>query len=182
MENQLNNLRTEFYSDKSKPILFGKSQQKFDCAEMICSRISIESLLYKTGWNIENTHHIYFNYQVFKMYAHPENFQTIVDYILVLCSNTIQKYGKFELHVDLSGFTISAAERYKNIITLFCDVCMQRNTEYSDKLISMNIYYIPNLMENISRLLLPLIPSYVRPKIQLFTKKESGDVLNKILQ
>lgn len=173
----IDDLKAQYYADNTKVSFFGKTQQKFDCAETICSQIPMDQLLQKMAHNIKNTNHLYFSYSVFKLFAHPNNYIEIVDYMLALCNHIVKQNGSFEMHLDFAGFTISGAERYKNIITFFCDVCLQRNTEYTEYMVAMNIYNTPTIMDSISRMLLPLIPVYVRPKIKLYSKKDSAEKL-----
>lgn len=176
---EIESIKNDFYNENSKKTFFNKSQ-KFDCANTVCQRIDIDDLLYHTSWIIPNTNKVYFDYTVFKQYASPENFILVVNDILAKCLDCSNQYQYFEVHVNLSSFTMTAAERYKSIIELFCNECFRRDTRFTEKLISMNIYNIPTMIENISRILLPLIPPEVRPKIRLFSKQESSDLLYKL--
>ena len=165
-------VRTDYY-DTHKKNTFFKKQQKFECAEMVCSRIPLETLINQTCWIIPNVNKLVFDYRIFKMYANPANYMVIVDNVMVFCNWCVKEYGTFEFNFNLESFTISAAERYKDAVVLFCDECFKRNTHFSDYLITMNFYNIPTVVDQISRMLLPIIPVETRPKLRLFTKAES---------
>jgi hypothetical protein len=165
-------VQTDYYQTHNKNTFF-KKQQKFECAEMVCNRIPLESLINQTCWIIPNMNQMVFDYRIFKMYANPANYMEIVENVLVFCNWCVKEYGTFEFNFNLESFTISAAERYKDTVVLFCDECFKRNTRFSESLIHMNIYNMPNVIDQISRMLLPLIPVETRPKIRLFSKTDS---------
>jgi hypothetical protein len=176
---EIESIKTNFYNENSKKTFFSKSQ-KFECANTVCERIDIDDLLYHTSWIVPNTNKVYFDYTVFKQYASPENFILIVNDVLAKCMDCSCQFNMFEVHVNLSSFTITAAERYKSIIELFCNECFRRDTRFTEKLSTFNLYNIPTMIENISRMLLPLIPPEVKPKLKLFTKQESQALLTKL--
>ena len=173
---RLAELQREYYEQNRKNLFFKKSQKQ-ECSEMVCSRMNLEDLLNETFWVIPDTNKLFFDYTVFKNYANPGNFIAIIDKVLFYCSDCVEKYGSFEVHVNLAGFTVSAAERFKSIIDLFCRECLHRNQRYNATLDTMNLYNIPNMVDQLSRMLMPMIPIEVRPKMKLFRKPESAEAL-----
>lgn len=169
-------LQREYYETNRKHFIFKKTQKQ-ECAEMICARMSLDDLLNETFWVIPHTNRLFFDYTVFKTYANPDNYMRIIDKVLIHCTDCVERYGCFEVHVNLAGFTVSAAERYQIIIELFCRECLNRNKRFNVTLNTMNLYNIPNMVDQLSRMLLPLIPHEVRPKIRLFRKDESVKAL-----
>ena len=95
--------------------------------------------------------------------------------------NCIHTFGDFECHINLNTFTITAANRYKQVIELFSDKCFKNETKYSTVLSKLYIYNSPGMIEAISRIFLHLIDPLVRSKIVLFNKSESGGKLNDLL-
>jgi hypothetical protein len=176
---QLQQIKDTFYTQNKKNVFF-KTDQKFHLAQSVCTQIDLEDLMYNTCWIIPNTNKVYFEYSVFKHYACPENYQHIVDKIHTLCLECVQLYGKFEVHINLSSFTISAAERYKGIIQMYCDQCASANTTLTGYLDKLCLYNIPTMIDNISRLLSPMVPPEVREKRQLFTKEVSETMLQQL--
>ncbi len=173
---EIKQIQNNYFQENSKNVFFKKTQ-KFDCANTVCKQIDIEDLLYHTSWIIPGKNKVYFDYTVFKQYACPENFSLIVNDVLAKCIDCSYQFNVFEVHVNLSSFTITAAERYKSIIELFCTECFRRDTRFTERLVCMCLYNIPTMIENISRILLPLIPPEVRPKLRLYSKDESQALL-----
>jgi hypothetical protein len=175
---KINKLTTQFYSENKKKILF-KSSQKFECAESITNSIGIEELIQRTIFIIPNTNSVFLDYTLFKTYATPDNYYKIITHILSLFKICIQNYGTYDCHVNLDSFTITAAQRYKDIIELFLQNCMTSNSEceYSVQLTTMYIYNTPNTFQNISKILLPLIDPIVKNKIVFYDKATSQKTL-----
>jgi hypothetical protein len=177
---QLNNFKEEYYNKNSKNIFFKKSQ-KMECAEHISNNFNILELLRLTAFIIPNTNFIFIDYLIFKMYANESNYDIIVDYIMQLFDSCINKYGDFVVHVNLDTFSVSAAERYKNIIIKFNKKCIENlNTEYSKKLNYWKIYNTPNVIETIKKILKTVIEPEVINKINLVSKKDSDAELKNL--
>jgi hypothetical protein len=178
---QMAQLREAYYKENGKNTIF-KNKQKFNCAEVVLQHIPIDTLLKNTFWIVPGTNKVYFEYSVFKQYATPENYIMFVDEVLKACSECVSTHGNHEVHVNLDTFTISAAHRYKDIIVLFCDECMRRETHFTETLTGMHLYNTPQIIDNISALLMPLIPPEVRPKIRMYGKRESGEMIKRNME
>jgi hypothetical protein len=173
-------IKDTYYKEHSKNILF-KTAQKFDCAKQMCSKLDVVDLMNSTFWLIPNKNQFYIDYRIYKLYANPDIFQLIVDNIIRMCKWCISEYGVFEVHINLSSFTVSAAERHRTIINLFNQTCMQDTQhQFTDKLCSLNIHNVPSAIDNITHILLPLFPCEVLPKIKMFKKEESHAILSQI--
>ena len=177
---RIEELTNQYYSDNKKNTFF-KSSQKMECAATITNQIGIDDLIRKTIYVIPNTNCVFMDYTLFKTYATPDNYNKIVGYILLLFDYCIANYGEYYAHVNLDGFTISAAERYKSIIECFLINCMSSESQYSLRLINMNIYNTPNTFNNISKMLMPFADPLVREKIVFYDKKCSGELITKLL-
>jgi len=158
---------------KSHSLSFFKRTDKMNSARMVSSQFNLNQLIESTIFIIPNTNKIYFNYLVFKTYANPENYIYFIEYLLYLFDYVIQMCGTFELHVNIQTFTISAAQRYKEIIELFCTKCLVSNTNYSHVIDKMYIYFPPNVMENIIKIISPLVDKNIRSKVVIHKKEES---------
>jgi hypothetical protein len=174
--NKLTNLRNQYYSDSGKNMFF-KNKQKIECASNICNSIGIEQIIDKTIYCLPNSNKVFFDYTIFKMYATPENYNKIVAHALLMCRHSISENGNFEIHINLNSFTVSACERYKDIIQIFCNECLRSNTRYSINLSKLIVYNSPNMIDSISRIILPFIDPMVRNKIMLYNKSESDSLL-----
>jgi hypothetical protein len=171
----------DFYQKQNKNIFFKKGQ-KMDCAKEISKLFSLEDMISKTIYIIPGTNKIIFVYPIFKLYATLENYEKIVQKVLDLYDEILLIHPTYEAHVLLDTFSISAAERYKEAIKLFCSKCMDSSPKYTDLLTSMYIYYTPSMIDSISILLKPFINSVVRDRIILYNKSESESLWKQLTQ
>lgn len=172
-------IQEEYYNKNNKNMFFKKSQ-KMDCATQVCEKFDLVYLINMTINIIPNTNIIYFDYLFFKTYATPQNYEQVVLCILELVDECIAKYGCFEFHINLKSFTITAAERYRKVIELFCDKCLNKKNNYSEFLSRLVIYNTPNVMDNIYMLFKQFINPLVNEKIKLLDKDESQNRLNEL--
>jgi len=174
--NDIEQFKNTYYSENKKAFFFKKSQ-KLDCASKISSEFDINDLLAQTFIILPNTNRVYLDYTVFKLYANPDNYHTIVTYVIQLFQKCIDTYGSFECHFNLNSFTITAAERYKSAIEMFCKECLKSETRYGRMLSKMYIYYSPGVIERFTSLFAHLIDPFVRDRFIIYSKEESEDKL-----
>jgi len=179
---QMSKFKEDYYSQNTKNTFF-KKNQKFDLAKQVSLSFDINMLLQKTGYIIPGTQHIYFDYTVFKSFANEDNYNLIVSYILNLFQTCITNHGEYIVHVNLDTFTVSAAERYKNLITLFNESCMSNKTiEYSKLLKFWKIYYTPSVIDMITKILKTVLEPEIIQKIIFVSKKESEEKLQNLFE
>jgi len=176
---QMKQLQTNFYSNTDKNF-FLKNNQKNQCAVEISKQMNLQELLDETMYIIPDTNKVFFNYTVFKLYANPQNYDAIILNALKLFKECIQKYNCYEIHMDLKTFTISAATRYMTLIQSFCNECLKSTTEYSMLATNMFIYNTPGMMDQISKMLKPLVPVNLRHKFVFFSKTDSPAKINQL--
>jgi hypothetical protein len=169
-------LRRDFYAKQSKNLFF-KTKQKMELAAAISNSMNIEELIQRTIYIVKDTNKVFLDYTVFKTYAHPSNYDAIVKYILSLLTFCIDRFGSFEVHVNMETFSVSACHRYKTVIETYINECMNQNTPFSEKLTIMRLYNIPSIIDNIQKMLSPLIFEEVKRKIDFRDKKESSALL-----
>jgi hypothetical protein len=177
----LEKCKGDFYQKQGKNTFFKKSQ-KMDCAKEINKNFSLEDMISNTIYIVPATNKIIFLYPVFKLYATSENYEKIMQKVLNLYDEVLNVFPTYEAHVLLDTFTISAAERYKEAIILFCNKCMDSSPKYTDLLTAMYIYYTPSMIDNISILLRPFINPLVRDRIILYNKSESEPLWKQLTQ
>jgi len=149
IQNKIQELQQQYYSKNSKNY-FLKNAQKQDCAAHITRHIDITLLLEKTFSIDEKGIHL--DYQTLKTYATPSNYEQIVSHMIALAQTYIQTYGKYDLHVNLKSFTITAAQRNKEVIRVFCDKCMRTDTLFYNHLNTIYLYECPSLIQTLHKL------------------------------
>ena len=176
---QMEKFKSDFLSNEGKNSFFKKSQ-KLECAKKMSNAFNLQDMIQKTIFNIPGTNKIVFDYTIFKLYACPENYDQIINYIICVYDFVLLKYPVFEANIILDTFTISAAERYKCVIQQFCNKCMNSQTKYSNVTEKMNIYYTPSMIDSIATILKHFIDKDVSERITLFSKTESPEILKQL--
>lgn len=175
LEREIAKVTDEFYSDSGgKNILF-KKQQKFDCAKEITNRVSLDALLARTCYIVPNTYCIHVDYPTMKLYASPDIFETISEYIVAKFKKVVEEYGTFELFMNLDTLTVSGTERYRGLIETFCMMCFNRNTGFSKIIHRFTVYNSPNMIDAIKHIVMPFVEENVRMRLRIVLKKESAE-------
>ena len=166
LDEKVKKLQELYYSNNNKNIFF-KNKQKIDCATLVCDNIPMETLLSNTIYTVNDSNQVFVDYTIFKLFATPHNFEIITNSIISTLQERIDKYDSFQLHINLSTFTVSALERYKTMIKFFCDKCLSSNTRYSKKMDKTYIYSPPKSFDAIVKTLKPFIDPFVYDKLLL---------------
>ena len=89
------------------------------------------------------------------------------------------------MHINLNGFSISAAERYKLSIQLFCNKCcigFPSDISLASQLINMHIYYTPSVIDSITILFSKFMDPNIPKKMVLHSKMDSPRLIADLLQ
>ena len=171
IENKIADIQTKYYNQNTKSIFF-KKNQKMECAARISTSIHLDDLFQKTVYILPNTNKIYFDYLIFKTFGHPTNYDKLVDYILELFTWCIDQNGMFEIHVNLQSFTATAAQRYRDIIQVFCNKCLGSETRFVPYIENLHIYNSPKMIDMFSNIFAGFIDDNIRSKIVIHNQGE----------
>jgi len=166
LEYKISTAQNQYYETHPKALLF-KQNQKMECAAAVSQNISLDELFQKTIMVLPTTNKIYFDYLLFKTFGHPLIYDKIVDYTIQLFDGVITNFGTFEIHIDLQSFTMTAAQRYKEIAQIFCGRCLAKDTTYSKRVVSLHIYHCPRMIDSLSNLFSAFVDENVRAKVVL---------------
>lgn len=172
LEKEIETIKDEFYSESGKNRFF-KNSQKYDCAKKIVSKISLDVLLNRTCLIIDDANCVHIDYPIMKTYASPEIFELIAEYIFDKFEYLETTYPTFEVALNLDGFSVSAAERYKILIEIFYRKCFQRNTGFSLVVTQFVVYNAPSVIDTIKHIVPPFIEDHMKHKLFIVPKKES---------
>ena len=86
------------------------------------------------------------------------------------------------MHINWNTYTISAHDRYKELYSLFLNRYDNCDFNFHDNLNKLYVYYTPNVIQVISKLMAPIIHPVVLSKVTLFNKSESAELLNNLLK
>jgi hypothetical protein len=177
----LTKIKTDFYTTEQKSTFF-KNAQKTKCAEKITTQINLADLLKNTIYIIPNTNKVFIYYPLFKQFASDSIKENIIEYIINILIDCTSIYGHYEMHIDLNGFSISAAERYKLSIQLFCHKCLGlKNARFADLVDKLYVYNTPSIMESIIQIFSPFIDPVIPRKLVCYSKTVSTSLLDNLL-
>jgi hypothetical protein len=178
---KLNEVKEQYYSTHSKNTFFKKSQ-KMECAKYISNLFDLNELIDKTVYVIPNTNTLYIDYTVFKHYANPDNYANLIEHIMNIFKYVIEYYSNYEVYVNLETFTVSSAERYKELIQTFCTKCLNDTIKYGDLLTKFHILNTPSVMELIIKIFKPFVNPVVMDKLIFYKKDESAEIIKQLLK
>ena len=138
-------------------------------------------MITKTIYVIPGTNKIYMDYTIFKLFAHPEIFDLIIQHIINTCRYLVTYYGSLEAYINLDSFTVSAAERYRGFIQQYCKNCLHENTDFAVLLTKLHILNTPSVIEMIVKIIKPVIDKNVVDKVVFHKKNEESNNIIKIL-
>ena len=167
---EMESAKAKYYEEHSKNRFF-KNSQKLECASTISQQMDIKKMIQCTVFQVPNTNILYYNYLVFKTYANNEVTPILYQYVIALVDKVLKEYSSFEFHVNLKSFTISAAQRYYNII---CSV-FDENTAFTGQMTKLVIYHTPSVISNIRQLLYNSIKDIV-DKVEYFYKDSDAHI------
>ena len=70
-----------------------------------------------------------------------------------------------ELYINMNTFTITAANRYKELIQMFCEKALQTNSVYHTNLQTIYLYKYPAIIPVLSKLFSTFVDSNAREKV-----------------
>ncbi len=174
-------IQENYYSDAGgKQVLF-KKKQKFECAAQVGSQLSLDLLLRHTCWVMPNAmESVYINYPILKTFATPDLFDVIVNHIIAVCNYVKGRHAQLVIWLNLEGFTVSAVDRYRGLISLFSEKCLAQNTQFSLVLQEFRILNAPTAIEHIRTAVKTLIISEIHPKIRVLNRTQSQESMQEV--
>jgi len=160
--NKINSLKTEYYSENKKNLLF-KNGQKFDCANTIVQNINKTELFKSILRPEENL--LLINYAMFKTIIHPDIYNEFIYYIFDVNEQILATHNTYDVIIDFKGLTMTGVERYKGFITTLSLEGQKNKKNFLQKLGQVKIINPPFMIANIGKVLLPLMDTIVKDKI-----------------
>jgi len=167
LSEQINDMKATYYNNHGSKPLFFKNSHKLACAKEITSQIPLETLLEQTIVIRPDTNQIHVRYELLKRFACPSVYAAIIDYISNLLHISIANYDSFEMHIDLNTFTVTAANRYNDLIRMFCEKALQKNSAYQIKLKHIYLYNYPSIISILTTLFAGFVDENARGKVVL---------------
>jgi type II secretory pathway component GspD/PulD (secretin) len=167
--------KEKYYELHSKNKYFNKQSQKKDCALEIGKSIPIEIALPKFFFQIPNTHHIYFDFNISKIYFYDEYFESAVNYANPLFENMYSQYNNVIGHINIETLTVTSLTKIIPILYRY----LQYGIDKTDNVSLIYVYNTPNFMEQI-KLIMKLFFQKFKNRIIMYNKKESQEKLKEL--
>ena len=177
---QINTIKQNILLENNNSFFY-KNDVKDKQKTAIQETIQFEQLLKASVYIIKDTNNVYIDYQVLKLFANPDNYSTIVDYIIYNLNENINRFDNYNVHININTFSVTACQRYLPVIKIFLEKCRIYNTIYSTKINKLYIYNTPLTIANISSMLQPFIFPELRKNIVLYDKNESSTLLMQLM-
>jgi hypothetical protein len=140
---KINLLINKFYIENTKNKII-KQSQKIECSKYVWQNIEDKELLIHSTIFTDNDK-IYINYSYFKLFAHESIYEIIINNIIKYILYFIHENIHFEIHINIEGFTISAGQRYFELInSLFYKL---KKYKYYEHLKQIYIYNPPSALD-----------------------------------
>lgn len=175
-------IKDEYYSKNKKLSLFKKTQ-KSNCAKNVAENSSLDELISKTVFIIQNTNKVCVDYEIFKSFANNDNYKIIIDRLICLIMTVINIFGNFEIHLNLKSFSVSAVERYRDVFELYYDRCLVHDLYYNEVTLSkIEIYHTPSVINLLSKLIVKYTEPSIKNKLVYHSNEESAGKIELLMR
>lgn len=178
---QLEKFKEDYYTTNNKNLFFKKSQKK-DMAQQVSNAFNVEDLIQRTVCVIPDTHHIMFDYTVFKHYAHEDIYNDIIEYSRSIIKQCVANYGKFVIHANVGSLTITSVERHRKLVEIINQLYLTGEDGLSHYFEELYMYYPPSMMESIFTFIRPFVDSSLMNKLVVVSKKDSEQVYPQLME
>lgn len=161
LEDQLNKFKEQYYQENKKKTFFKNSQKK-DCAEKVVQHFSIEQLLQNSIYVKDGT--IFIDYPIIKTFIQPNNYYLVMDYIDKVHDYMFTNNKTINIVIDMKSFTITAAQRYMELIKQFCNKYLQ-NDNYMNRIQTIYVRNSPSVIDVLRNMVSPFVSSNVSEKV-----------------
>lgn len=180
LEKKLEELKNNFYKDNKKNTFF-KNKQKIECSKSINNSISFDLLVESTFQTNKTTNKIIFHYPIFKTYANYDNANRIIEYFFHIVKEKLDHFQTYELHINMDSYTITSHERFKDMYYKLFEKNNKENLLFNQNLLVLNVYNSPSILVTLNPFFSAFVKSDISDKVILFSKKETGDKLKKLI-
>jgi hypothetical protein len=110
---------------------------------------------------------VYISYPLFKQYVQqPALFEPFVLFLENVFLQVVQQYRGFYCCIDLKGFSVTAAHRYKDVMRIFSFETCARNPQFPEWLQEMRLVNTPSCIQTIMQIFKPFMNAMIVSKIK----------------
>jgi hypothetical protein len=98
---------------------------------------------------------IFIDFVNFRKFVNSSNFNEVSDHFIGLIVEILKKHKTVELHLNLKSFSITATEKYKDLVLMFYE---KYQVNYVNCINAVYIYNTPHVFEAIKTIFIKLSP------------------------
>ena len=126
---------------------------------------------------IPNSNKIYIDYQLFKQYANPSNYNILINEFASTINKIKESYKMYEIHVNLFKFTSKSMKDYYSFSQLLYNM---QACDMND-VICLVAYNVSLLVNSISQLFVKYVGAEFKNKLILHERDASNKLLDVLL-
>jgi len=148
---------------------------------LLINTIYILPIASNSGERKSISNRLFIDFVNFRKFVNRSNFDIVVNYFIEQIIKILEQHDTFELHVNLKTFSITATEKYKNIILLFYE---KYQTNYVNRINSVYIYNTPHFFDLIKTIFVKISPLSNTFMIEpvLYNNKESPQKIAEVMK
>ena len=129
--------------------------------------LNTELLFHSLCHSIENSNDVILDYRYFKILAMPDNYDILIQYIMSIVNNVLNKYDDFVFHVCMKSLKITDVDKYYVFI---CKISEAFKTTFQDKLDKCYIYNAPFIFSQLITVISTFVDKKTQNKIEVVEK------------
>jgi len=129
---------------------------------------------------LPHTNYLYVDIPVFRRSIGPENYGYFVEVVSGLIEGLIRDRGVFEIHINMTEFSVSTFEKNIPLIKHFVELFCGPDSRWGEALRCIHIYYTPFSIKTVMGMLAQFRRGEVRFMTHYHSREESGGLLERL--
>lgn len=128
-------------------------------------------------YRIPSSNKIYVDYPLFKRFIiDPNQYDQLLHDFRIIVDEIKEKYATYEIHFNALSVTSKSPIKYYQ----FSQLLYSSNICNADEIDTLVVYNVSKLIDNCSTIIINIIGKEYKNKIELYTKSESGVLLDSL--
>ena len=129
---------------------------------------------------LPHTNYLYVDIPAFRRSIGPENYGYFVEVVSGLIDGLIRVHGVFEIHINMTEFSVSTFEKNIPLIKHFVELFCGPDSRWGEALRCIHIYYTPFSIKTVMGMLAQFRRGEVRFMTHYHSREESGGLLERL--
>jgi hypothetical protein len=153
-------IESMYYENNRRNVIFNKRSQKQEVAELVTKELSVDGCIQNAIYHAYNSSEetVVVNFRNLKLIAHPDIYSKLCEYGISLITHSIKKNGVYSIAINLDGLTMSAMERFRELIEVFFSL-LPDDDGFAQCIRFVTIYNSPSFFDSLYKLVRRFISS-----------------------